>query len=229
MTILSIEGEHEREKKRIDKVNNIVEKRNTNKFFKKETELKKVKLTQEQNRILDEVLKGIAIPNNYELLFSREGIQNGESILLYRFVKEKNYHFWEEHFSIVVSKDSKKLLGLTWMDQKFQKKNNNLNISKSDVEKYALAFISKVESNLVGKIDNLWIDSHDEVIKVDGNDLTITGMKYKCYIPDEDTYVWVIVSNEGEIITYERGIIWNNTMNRRHSEMWLHDSWLVTQ
>ncbi|MEC1717867.1 hypothetical protein ABEV09_16095 [Schinkia azotoformans] len=53
--------------------------------------------------------------------------------------------------------------------------------------------------------------------------MTITGMKYKCYLPDEDMWAWMIVSLDEKTITFEQGIKWKGG---RVTEKWLHDNWL---
>ncbi|WP_157696808.1 hypothetical protein [Brevibacillus formosus] len=78
------------------------------------------------------------------------------------------------------------------------------------------------------KLKNLWIDKPDEKITVrnstgKNNKITVTGMKYKCYLKDKEDYTWVISGTGGRIIAFEQGIKWNN---ERLTEKWLHDSWL---
>lgn len=79
------------------------------------------------------------------------------------------------------------------------------------------------------KLENLWIDRHDEIITLkdeknnESVNITISGMKYKCYLKDKDNYAWIIVGPDGKVITFEQGIIWDNG---RVTEKWLHDSWL---
>ncbi|MEC1789187.1 hypothetical protein [Schinkia azotoformans] len=48
-------------------------------------------------------------------------------------------------------------------------------------------------------------------------------MKYKCYLPDEDMWAWMIVSPDEKTITFEQGIKWKGG---RVTEKWLHDNWL---
>jgi hypothetical protein len=44
---------------------------------------------------------------------------------------------------------------------------------------------------------------------------------------DDGRYAWVIVGTEGEVITFERDIVWNTSMSERSTEKWLHDEWRV--
>lgn len=99
--------------------------------------------------------------------------------------------------------------------------------SKKETKQIVEQYLAKVEPDLWDKLQNQWIDSHDETIVVDGKNVTITGMKYKCYIPTEKTYAWVIVGSNGQIITFERGIRWSNQMSTRLTEKWLHDNWIM--
>lgn len=99
--------------------------------------------------------------------------------------------------------------------------------SKEETKAFAKTILSKAQPGLFEKLENLWIDKHDETIVVTKGDkretVTISGMKYKCYLPEENNYAWVIVGPGGQIITFEQGIIWSNG---RVTEKWLHDSWV---
>lgn len=187
-------------------------------------ELDIVNLTSEQEAILSEAMEKIEIPAGYQLFSIREEVQEKENVLVFRYTKSNKEELGGEHFSFTVRKRDGLILGTTWMDRIFEKGARLPN--KEETKKYAKECLDIVEPTLFDKINNLWIDEHDETIIVDGKEIVLTGMKYKCYIPDEGTYVWVIVGESGTIITYERGIVWNNEMSNRVSEMWLHDSWV---
>jgi len=49
-------------------------------------------------------------------------------------------------------------------------------------------------------------------------------MKYKCYVPENDSWTWVIVGPDGNIMAFEQDIKWKGG---RITEKWLHDSWLL--
>ena len=40
-------------------------------------------------------------------------------------------------------------------------------------------------------------------------------------------YAWVIVGEDGQIVTYERDVAWSSAEARRHTHMWLHDQWIT--
>ncbi|MED1105005.1 hypothetical protein [Bacillus paramycoides] len=89
-------------------------------------------------------------------------------------------------------------------------------------EEIAHLFLEKVEPGLFHCLENLWIRPHDESVIINGKQTIVTGMKYKCYLPDKDSYAWVIVGSNDQVITFEQGIKWENG---RLTEKWLHDSW----
>ncbi|WMJ77107.1 MULTISPECIES: hypothetical protein [unclassified Sedimentibacter] len=161
------------------------------------------------------------MPENYTLTQVREGVQDGENVFVFRYTKSDNTELLGEHFSFTVMEKNNRLLGVTWMDKQFEK--GTKLPSKEETTKIAKEYLAKVEPDLWGKLKNLWIDLHDETIIVDGKNVIVTGMKYKCFIPTEDTYAWVIVGLDGKVITFERGIVWQGG---RVSEKWLHDAWL---
>lgn len=185
-------------------------------------------LERRYSNALERALELVTVPNDYTLVAVQGQKQNSADVWVFRFekVSGENNGLGGEHFSFVVEKNHYKLLGFTWMDQKQTKGELP---SKEETIAIAKAFLDKAEPGLFGKLQNLWIDRHDEVITLRDSEtmvnraVTVSGMKYKCYLKEKDDYAWVIVGPGGNVITFEQGIVWNNG---RVTEKWLHDSWL---
>jgi hypothetical protein len=175
---------------------------------------------------LSSALQLVTIPEGYVLKSVQDEKQNGADVWWFRYEKASgvNNGVGGEHFSFIVTKNSHKLLGFTWMDAHLAEGELP---SKGATKEIAKAFLDKVEPSLFTRLDNLWIDQHDESITIKNGEeqekITISGMKYKCYLKDNDDYAWVIVGKNGKVITFEQGIKW---VNGRVTEKWLHDSWL---
>lgn len=187
----------------------------------------KAMVKQEYNEALEQTLKRISLPEGYVLKHVKSQKQNDDDVWVFRYEKEsgENNGLAGEHYSFVVQKSNYTLLGVTWMDASLSFGELP---SQQETKVLAGAFLDKVEPGLFKRLDNLWIDRHDEMILVKNSQgqneqVTVTGMKYKCYLKDEDNYAWVIVGSGGQIITFEQGIIWQGG---RVTEKWLHDSWL---
>ncbi|ASJ57609.1 hypothetical protein BP422_19450 [Brevibacillus formosus] len=181
---------------------------------------------QDYSKALQSALQLLRVPEGYQLKSAQEHKQNQNVVWVFRYEKISgdNNGLGGEHFSFVVEKNTYKILGVTWMDQRLAAGELP---SKEETKAFAKTFLSKAQPGLFEKLENLWIDNHDETIVVTKGDkretVTISGMKYKCYLPEENNYVWVIVGPGGQIITFEQGIIWSNG---RVTEKWLHDSWV---
>lgn len=174
---------------------------------------------------LKEFEKHVRIPSGYYFYSAKKVIVDKESALLFRYQKDKNENKNGEHFSFVVSENQKQILGFTYMDMKFS---NSKMISKNETKKIADKFLKQLDASLASELKNLWIEQHDEKIFVDGKEITISGMKYKCYRASTNDYCWVIVGFDGSIITFERNIKWDNAAGKRITEKWLHDSWVLS-
>lgn len=48
-------------------------------------------------------------------------------------------------------------------------------------------FLNQIQSGLFDQLENYWIRPHDEEISVKNKALTVTGMKYKCYLQENDS------------------------------------------
>lgn len=169
--------------------------------------------------------KIIDIPQGYEFDKWYPTITDGNKGYLFRYTKSTNNQLGGEHFSFIVTADAPyKLLGFTYMDKRFADKKL---ISKAETESIARNFLKEVDTQLNKNLENQWMDKHDEQIIIDGKTITVTGMKYKCYNKTDNTYAWIIIGWDGTIITFERDIIWSNGMQKRITEKWLHDNWLI--
>jgi len=182
-------------------------------------------LMDEASEALADALKVLPVPKGYSIKSAHRVKQNSTDTWLFRYEKASgdNNGLDGEHFSIVLEKKSRRILGFTWMDQSLSKGQLP---SKGETLAVAKGFLDKVEPGRFDKLENLWIDRHDEIItikdKTGNKPVTISGMKYKCYRKDEDNYAWVIIGPSGQIITFEQGIVWKNG---RVTEKWLHDNW----
>lgn len=175
---------------------------------------------------LDVILKFLTIPAGYELKKVCNGKQNESEVLVFRYEKSngENNGLGGEHYSFTVDKANNKLLGFSWIDQQFA--TGQELPPKKRTEEISRNFLNQLEPGLADTLQNLWIKPHDEIIRIGNKNVTITGMKYKCYLPDKDTYAWVITGPNDKIMAFEQEIKWENG---RVTEMWLHDSWLVQQ
>lgn len=173
-----------------------------------------------------EVFKSqIEIPNEFHFYTVSQVISNGVEAYLFRYQKDANKGFNREHFSFLVSKNDRQILGFTNMNKKY----NDLNmISRKETEKIAKELLVKIDKSLADDLENLWIERHDEqIFDENGKAITISGMKFKCYRSVKDDYAWIIVGFDGSIVTFERNVKWNTQEHRRITEKWLHDSWII--
>ncbi len=76
---------------------------------------------------------------------------------------------------------------------------------------------------VIGKLQLHWIDHHSETI---GGKI-ITGMKVKFYQPSNDSWLWVIVNQQQQVITFESDVYWDRQRGVRLTPMWLHDQWII--
>ncbi|MGX7413403.1 hypothetical protein ACWOET_12220 [Enterococcus caccae] len=167
----------------------------------------------------------LSVPIEFVLKDVTENLkQNEQDVLLVRYASEGvNNELFGEHFSVTIEKESKEILGFTNMSQKYVLSETNQLLSKAETAKIAKRFLDQFAPGYFETLNNLWIDQHDETIQLEGYEMKVSGMKYKCYRPITDDYAWLIIGGDGEVITFERGIIW---IEGRVTEKWLHDSYL---
>jgi hypothetical protein len=156
----------------------------------------------------------------------------------------------DEHVSIAVDFSNMQILGFTQLIVKFA---NNNYIDHQRALENSLKFLKTFAPDLIpqtidipkvinqaqgtkinfkkplkiGNIELHWIGAHAEKIVHEGSVISIVGMKVKMYNPQNGLWSWVVVGQEGQIITYERDVYWNFLKFRRDTQMWLHSKWVI--
>src|SRR3954451_22173861 len=76
-----------------------------------------------QQEALNHVLKKLSIPEGYDWKEVRSGKQDGVDVWVFRYEKSngENNGLKGEHYSFTVTQDTYKILGVMWMDQRFEK------------------------------------------------------------------------------------------------------------
>ncbi len=150
---------------------------------------------------------------------------NKEKAYLFRYTKDVNSDLLQEHFSFIVTQEMPyRILGFTRMDVKYLDRDL---LSEEQTREIATKFLLEIDADLANSLENLWIDKHGESMVINQQEKLIFGMKYKCYRKSRGDYAWVIVGFDGSVITFERDIIWDNAANKRITQKWLHDSWIL--
>lgn len=167
------------------------------------------------------------IPGDFELIEVQDDIQqNGNEIIRLRYgrIDSKN-NLYGEHYSIVLRKEDKIILGFVNLTLATSVQFNDSLPSQEETKALAKAFFNQFEPGFFDKLENLWIDRHEEKIEADNVDLIVAGTKFKCFIQEDDNYAWVVFGKDKQPIIFERNINW---VNGRTTEKWLHDSYLET-
>lgn len=163
----------------------------------------------------------LVVPPGYSLKSIVPRSHNGRHINVYRHEKDNGQSddLGGEHYSFSVDVDGGGLLGLIWMDARFA---SGELPSENAAAETAVRFLSRNAGDLLPELEVLWIREHKEVITVNGRKIRIPGMKYKTHRKSHGDYAWVIVGSGGEVITFERDILWRGI---RLTEKWLHDAY----
>lgn len=155
---------------------------------------------------------------------SFHGAWNDKNIKLTRFTTTNKLNFEGEHISFVFD-DEKNLYALARMLICY-KKRDDFSLSKDEAKEIATAFLRTYAPSLLQNYKILWIDFHDETLSINGDKITIEGLKVKCQNLDDKKYFWVIVGNDKSVMVFERDVIWDFLRVGRQTQKWIHDSWL---
>lgn len=133
-----------------------------------------------------------------------------------------------EHFSLLIAQEGG-LLGSTHFAQELM---TDALLDEREAYRCAVAYLEEHAADLVAGLSLQWIKPHSETFQVDdgygGKGVrTLTGMKVKCRNSRDGRYFWVIVSANGQVITFERDVVWDFIRAQRKTEKWLHDEWVM--
>lgn len=185
-----------------------------------------VKISEERmDQSLAAAQKLVSTPAGYLLRDARLEAMDEVPVWVYRFEKAngENSGLGGEHFSLVVNAETDTILGFTKMDGGLAEGDLP---SRDEARRVAMETFDSLAPGLAPTLQVQWIEPHEETLLVEGGSVTITGMKVKCR-QNSGKYAWVIVGPGGDVITFEREIIWDSGMSRRATQKWLHDSWLL--
>lgn len=166
-----------------------------------------------------------SIPKDFVLVEIQVDIQqNNQKVLRLRYTREgETNQLFGEHFSIVIRKSDFYILGFVNLTRDTVGSSNDPLPSREETKTLTQEFFEVFDPEYYEKLENLWIDQHDETIEVDGVNLKVSGTKYKCFIAEDGNYAWAVFGKDRQPIIFERGINW---VSGRTTEKWLHDSYL---
>lgn len=165
------------------------------------------------------------VPENFVLAEIQDEIQqNQQDVLRLRYTRDAEANqLYGEHFSVVMRKADLYILGFVNLTTDTAVDSSDLLPSREETKALTKEFFEAFDPEYYQKLENLWIDQHDETIEVNGREFTVSGTKYKCFIAEDDNYAWVVFGRDHQPIIFERGIHW---VSGRTTEKWLHDSYL---
>ncbi|MER6912528.1 hypothetical protein ABT354_12735 [Streptomyces sp. NPDC000594] len=165
---------------------------------------------------------GLSIPDGWKPVQVRAEKHENNDVTVVRYEKGAERTIGGEHITTVVDGEGT-LLGYT---------RNTLDAAKSTVpeedtaEKAAFDWMGRFVPEHSKGLSVQWVAKHDEEVHdASGKKHIISGAKVKSH-HDNGLYTWVIVDQDGEVLSYERDIRWDGSEGRRATQMWLHDKWI---
>ena len=178
------------------------------------------------------IVKKLA-PNDMVCLGCAAVNHNDQLVQWCRYVmKIKGAQLGGQHVSMTYDFESKRLMGYMSMRSEFAVP--CVTIQEETARRIAFEFLANYARELVDSVEVRWIKPqrqepqdppHDLGFALDG-ELDVIGMRVKLWMPEEKAYAWVIVSNEEQVISFERNVLWDSERHCRGTQQWLHDMWL---
>lgn len=177
-----------------------------------------------------------SIPAHYELSFIREVMLDGQKVSWLRFKKKGAKDILGgEHLSVIFDPIKKSIKGMVHLDSEFAATDFP---SEDESEKIAFEFLEKYAPDIANSVEIKWIQPllecplitapHDEGFCLKSG-VMIRGMRVKLFIHTTNLFGWILVGKAGQVIAFERDVIWDPIKKYRVTERWLRDTWLAEQ
>lgn len=174
-------------------------------------------------------------PEDFERCYTHKVSVDGVQVyhLRYQPLASAEPTLCGEHYSAIVTPEGK-IKGEMRMDARLSKERGGGDLpSEQAARQEALDYLNRKAPDLVDVHTVSWVAPHTEKVMLlsdevpGGLSVTITGMKVKCHNTADGRWFWVIIGAGGQVVTFERDIVWHTMGSLRQTEMWLHDLWLV--
>jgi hypothetical protein len=186
------------------------------------------------------IQKTVKIPLGYELTDMQMCKHDDLVIFCFRHTRKDGVcdGLGGEHFSVSVDMDATRVLGTLHVDRR----HTGTGLPDNDSAKEtALRHLEAVAPDLLPRLELKWIlplreqpespprDSPFPMRDEHGTTRFVTGIRVKFFAADIKKWAWVIVGRNGEVVAFERDIIWNSVLGRRSTEAWLHDEYVFNE
>jgi len=196
---------------------------------------KEIEIQKDQAQAL--IASRVDIPEGYKLTSHLLQSHDEVPVFIFRYEKSngKNTGLGGEHFSVSVDLGATKIMGVMHVDETHCGEGLP---NDDDAQDAAIQWLPKIAPELVDQYEVKWILSQkEEPEKIphecpfpfkddEGKEHLVTGVRVKLFFQELDSWGWVIVGRDGQIISFEREVIWNTTLSRRSTPAWLHDNYI---
>jgi hypothetical protein len=174
-------------------------------------------------------------PDGFVLRWMQQVSVDGEPVYRLRFTPEGMQQpvLGGEHYSVLVT-PAGMLKGETRMDACLAEERSQAALpTADDARAIAWRYLAERAPDLAASGAVHWVAPHAEKVLLTADEVagglavTVTGMKVKCRNTADGRWFWVIVGPGGQVITFERDVVWHTSLGMRRTEMWLHDLWLM--
>lgn len=164
------------------------------------------------------------VPEDLTLVSTRGETHNDTPVTVRRHERGDRVNHGREHVTTVTADGTGTLLGFT----RLQATEDGTALPTPDeAERIAYELFAGLDPAYAAGLSTQWVDRHDETVTdAAGVERTVAGIKVKTRHTD-GRYAWIIVGENGGVVTYERDIHWDPAEPRRITAMWLHDRWIL--
>jgi hypothetical protein len=190
---------------------------------------------QDIERVPEKIVTNTQPPAGFTMHWIKQVTVDSEHVYHLRFTPAEieTSALGGEHYSALVTPTGT-LKGETRMDARLSEERSQATLpGEEDARAVAWRYLAEHAPDLTTSGEVYWVAPHAEKLLLTsdavagGLSVTVTGIKVKCRNTADRRWFWVIVGPGGQVITFERDVVWNTSLGMRRTEMWLHDLWLI--
>ncbi|MFL1673348.1 hypothetical protein [Paenibacillus dendritiformis] len=168
----------------------------------------------------------LPIPDHVRLVSVNNELRDGIEVEIRRYQANESVRLGGPHLTTIASHDGSYLLSYTNLTNNHS---SGMLPERDEAEELAMMVMRAVDQDYAEGLRLLRIENQHRRFIEDGGKVIEFPVLWVKMMHSNGSYNWVTLGRDGQVIEFERQVRWNYAANRRQTEMWFHDDWVLAR